>query len=118
MLSAASFVGVEEVPVPVALPVALPVVVVEVLLLPSFSDFINTQISFVASLDIKILPFESRTRPTGLKQSSGHFELSGFAKISFAAVVLSDAATGSPFAQSITETLYPTGASLSLLSSA
>jgi len=53
--------------------------------------------------------FLSNARPTGRKQFSGHFELSGLIMISVVEVVLSGAATGEPFAKSIDDILYPEG---------
>jgi hypothetical protein len=53
----------------------------------------------------KIRSCESSARPTGLKQLSGHFELSGFMKMSVAATELFEAATGDPNSKEIEETL-------------
>lgn len=70
---------------------------VESLTVP-FVVLITTYISPVASEDIYNRPALSNARPTGLKQLLGHFELSWFATTSIRAVLLSDAATGSPLA--------------------
>lgn len=48
---------------------------------------------------------ESKASPTGRKQSSGHLELSALAKMSVVEVVLSDGATGEPFAKAMETTL-------------
>lgn len=50
-------------------------------------------------------PLESNAKPTGRKQSSGHFELSAFVMMSVRAVVLSDASTGEPAENEMVETL-------------
>lgn len=68
-----------------------------------------THTSPVESLLIKSLPWLSQARPTGRKQPFGHFELSWLVMISIAAVVLFAGWTGDPFANSTTESLYPTG---------
>jgi hypothetical protein len=47
--------------------------------------------------------------PTGLKQLLGQTELLEFAKMSAFAVVLFAGATGSPLANVMRDTLYPTG---------
>jgi hypothetical protein len=67
--------------------------------------FAKTYISPVASEDMNRRPCESNAKPTGRKQLSGHLELSGFVMISVSAVVLSEAATGSPAEKAIEETL-------------
>ncbi len=50
-------------------------------------------------------PFESKAKPTGLKQLPGHLELSGFMKISVVDAVLFEAATGEPELKAMEETL-------------
>lgn len=60
-------------------------------------SFSTTYISPVASEDTKSRPLLSKAIPTGLKQFWGHTELSALAKMSVVAVLLSGAATGSPF---------------------
>jgi hypothetical protein len=67
--------------------------------------FIKTQISPVASELMKIRPWSSRANPTGLKHEAGHFELSRLLNMSVNAVVLSEAATGDPFAKAIVDNL-------------
>jgi hypothetical protein len=50
-------------------------------------------------------PFESSAKLTGLKQLSGHFELSAFVMISVKDVKLSEAATGEPESKAMVESL-------------
>ena len=54
-------------------------------------------------------PLVSSARPTGRKQLLGQPLRFAFVMISFAAVVLVDAATGSPLAKSMLDSLYPMG---------
>jgi len=69
----------------------------------------STYISPVESELMNKRSFESKARATGRKQSLGHFETSALIIISVVEVVLSDAATGDPFAKSIVDILYPIG---------
>lgn len=80
----------------------------EVLVLPVPEDVKSrsiTYISPVASEATKSRPLLSKAIPTGRRQFCGHAALSAFPKISVVAVLLSDAATGSPFAKGILDSL-------------
>jgi len=54
---------------------------------------------------MKRRPSESKAKPAGRKQLSGHLELSTFVMISVSEFVLSEAATGEPFENAMEETL-------------
>lgn len=81
-----------EVGVPVEVEVEVPV------LAKTYSSPVESELT-------NMRPFESSARPTGLKQSSGHFEVSEFMNISVVAVKLSEAATGDPALKAMDETL-------------
>ncbi len=68
-------------------------------------SFTTTYISPVESELMNRRPCRSKAIPTGRKQPRGQFELSALTTTSLAAVLLSGAATGSPFAKGMTESL-------------
>jgi hypothetical protein len=86
-----------------ALPIEVPEVPPELpLAVPSR---ITTYISPVASELKKSRPCLSKAIPTGLKQLLGHTQSLALAKMSVVEVLLSEAATGSPLRNGITESL-------------